>query len=281
MPMVLHRILWGLLFFILHVSAQALADGPYREMTIVHGGTISGTVRLAGEIPQRAQLATMKDDKICGVSKPSLRLRLGRNRGVADAVISLEGITAGKPIPSRITPLVLNQAKCEYEPHITLLQIGSPLTIVNRDPILHNVHVYDGINSGTTLFNIAQPVKGQRSTIKSAQFKRPGYYLATCDAGHPWMSAYVVVTEHPYYAVTDANGNFTLDNVPPGTYKIRMWHEGVFVDGTGTGKGQSKVYTFEEPYEVVGEVTVPERGVARSDFQLVLRTRQQLGLISQ
>ena len=56
--------------------------------------------------------------------------------------------------------------------------------------------------------------------------RRPGFYFVQCDAGHPWMSAYIWIVEHPYYVKTDAKGNFELTDVPPGTYTLKFWHEG-------------------------------------------------------
>ncbi len=50
-------------------------------------------------------------------------------------------------------------------------------------------------------------------------------YSNKCDAGHTWMSAYIWVSKHPYYAVTDKSGKFEIADVPPGTYKLKAWHE--------------------------------------------------------
>lgn len=103
-------------------------------------------------------------------------------------------------------------------------------------------------------------------------FKTPGIYSTACDAGHPWMSAYVVVAEHPYYALSAANGRYALENVPPGTYRIKMWHEGVAVTRTEMEAGKAKAYYYEPPYEESREVIVPENGKVVVDFQLLLRT---------
>jgi hypothetical protein len=145
------------------------------------------------------------------------------------------------------------------------------MEIVNSDATLHNVHTFMPGQEERTLFNIAQPVKGFKYPVKSQQFQTPGMYPATCDAGHPWMSAYIVVAGHPYYAVTDADGRFTLTNVPPGTYRLKMWHEGVAVTRTAMERGKAKAYTFEAPYEEVQEVTVGPSGNVMVDFSLVLR----------
>ena len=241
----------------------------YREVTVSSGGIVCGSVRLACELPRKLQLAITKDANYCGVNKTLPRLRIGKDKGVQDAIVWLEGIAEGKVRRDADKQLVLDQLKCEYRPHILLLPFGSSLNIVNSDPILHNVHAY---HDDKTLFNIAQPIKGQRTTVKQTQFKKPGLYSAACDAGHPWMSAYVMVSEHPYYALTDANGSFVLDNIPPGKYNLRMWHEGVAVVKKEMENGRPKAFRYEAPYEATKEVVVPANGKVEIEFPLSLRS---------
>jgi plastocyanin len=232
-------------------------------------GVVTGTVRLTSRDRLPASIALTKDPKVCGLKKASARLALSADGGVKDAVISLEGMPAGKGY-NGAAELVLNQQTCEYSPHVLVVPLGAAITIVNHDPILHNVHAYEGSAcAGKTVFNIAQPVKGQRTSVKG--FATSGVHSATCDAGHPWMNATIIVAEHPYYAVTDAQGNFSLDNVPPGTYKIKLWHEGVAVVNTLLDGAKPKAYQYEQPYEILKEVTVPGGGTARVDFDLALR----------
>ena len=247
------------------------AQSNYKEIPIANGGTIRGEVRLGCELPRKVQLLVTKDANYCGVNKASPRLRLGKSKGVQNTIVWLEGITEGKKKTVGNKQLALDQFKCEYSPHVLLLPFGSSLDIVNGDPILHNVHAYDEGDAGKTLFNIAQPIKGQRTTVKQTQFKKPGLYLATCDAGHPWMNAYIMVADHPYFALTDANGSFVIDNVPPGTYKMKMWNEGVCVVKTEMENGKPKAYRYEAPYEEEKEISVPANGKVNVDFSLALR----------
>lgn len=251
-------------------SESSSQKSTYREIEVSKGGTIQGVVRLSGEQPSIENMVITKDNKHCGTSKKSPRLKVGKDGAVADAIIHLENIAEGKPIPST-SRYVLDQKRCEYTPHVMILPLGSQLEIVNSDPILHNVHAYQDRPGAKTVFNIAQPIKGQRTPIKQAQLNRPGLIVATCDAGHPWMSASIMVAEHPYFAITDRNGRFVLRDVPPGTYKVRMWHEGVNITEKQMEHGKAKKYEFEEPYVVTKEVTVAEHGDVRADFEFALR----------
>jgi len=247
-----------------------LAQSSYKEIQVKDGGTIRGIVRLVGDASKAGTMEITKDDKICGRRKPSPRLTVGKNKGVQNAVVCLEEISQGKKTPGK-EKFVLDQRKCEYVPHVMILPAGAQMEIVNSDPILHNVHAYDLTSESRTAFNIAQPIKGQRTPIKTTQLKAPGLMLETCDAGHPWMSAYVIVADHPYYAVTDANGKFVLSDVPPGSYKLKMWHEGVVAVRTELEHEKPKKYYFEEPYEITKEVAVPPKGDVAVDFDLAPR----------
>jgi plastocyanin len=253
-------------------GTSVVAQRVYREVSVRDGGTIQGVVRLAGTIPRLATMPVAKDRELCSVNKSSPRLIVGASRGVQYAVVSLEGIRSGKKFDTATRP-TLDQRACIYEPHVVILPMGATLEIVNSDPILHNVHAYSLQNNLTTVFNIAQPVRGQRTPLPSSTFDGPGFYRATCDAGHPWMSAYIVVTEHPYYAVTDEEGRYMLENVPPGRYRISMWHEGVHITRTEMEKGAVKMYTYEAPYEAKKDVEVMSKGTVTVDFEFEVRKR--------
>jgi hypothetical protein len=251
-------------------SFPAFATIPYKGVDVKDGGTIAGTVRLAGPVPKPVVFETGKDPDWCGTRRVSPRLVLGANGGVANAVISIEGISQGKRFaPER--KYILDQRKCEYVPHVLLLPLGADLEIVNSDAVLHNVHTYAPGKEPRTVFNIAQPVKGVRFRVTADRLTMPGIYAATCDAGHPWMSAYVAVAEHPYYAVTGTDGQFSLSNVPPGTYTLKMWREGVAVTRVERRNGEVTAYQYEPPYEMEQTVVVSSGTTTRADFQLLLR----------
>ena len=114
----------------------------------------------------------------------------------------------------------LDQIKCEFVPHVQALLMGSTLKITSSDPVLHNSHAF--FEDGTTAFNIAVPIMGMEISKK---LDKAGLLKFRCDAGHTWMSAYVAVLSEPFFAVTDADGNFMIEGVPAGNYELEVWHE--------------------------------------------------------
>lgn len=251
-------------------TSASLGQTAYKEVQVKDGAVITGIVRFIGNVSDLAGFEVTKNPEHCGHTKRFDRLILGRNSGVKNAVICLEGITEGKQFPTNVK-YTINQKNCEYIPHVQVIPVGAQLQIVNSDDILHNVHAYTSDKQLRTVCNIAQPIKGQCTTLKQTQLGKAGVILTTCDAGHPWMTGNLILCEHPYYVVTDNDGKFVLSEVPAGTYKIKMWHEGFRITGTEKENGKVKKYYFEDPYEVVKEVAVPRRGKVRVNFDFASR----------
>lgn len=181
-------------------------------------GAIRGTVRLGSAPPPRQRLLVTKDPLVCGMEKLSEAIVVGQDLGVKDAVVSLAGAQAAAPAPTRA---VLDQQACSYVPHVQAVARGSTLEVRSSDPVLHNVHGYRP--DDTTLFNLGMPTAPM---ALQRTLGTPGLYRFRCEAGHPWMSAFVWVFDQPYFAVTDDSGTFVLGGVPPGDYVLRVWHEG-------------------------------------------------------
>ena len=91
--------------------------------------------------------------------------------------------------------------------------------IKNSDATLHNIHSMANINDQ---FNFAMPKVVKEKETKFTEVEEPFYIK--CDV-HPWMKSWVLVQDHPYFAVTDENGNYKIDNIPPGTYEVIAWQE--------------------------------------------------------
>jgi plastocyanin len=250
---------------------QASETPPVPDKTTpaasVPTGRIRGVVRLEGDAPDATFETVAENQNVCGDRVPLSRLTLGKEKGVQYAFVYLDGVPSSESARPQQS-LLIDQKNCQYIPHSLVVPAGSKIEITNSDPILHNVHGQQVTDQGQqTLFNVAQPVRGQRTPVSTTL--TPGIVFLTCEAGHPWMSGYVFVANHPYVAVTSDKGEFTIEGVPPGTYRIKMWHEGVIL------KQNIKTlqrYEYEPPYEVTQDVTVQANNESVVNFDLVLRS---------
>jgi hypothetical protein len=199
------------------VAAVAPAAGAYREIPVKNGGSITGHVRVVGDVPVLPPQPVFKQQETCGTTVPDERLVTGANGALRYAVVSLTDITAGKAVP-RDRAVVLENVKCAFVPHVAAASVGQMLNIHNSDPFLHDAHALLGER---TLFNVAIP-KGM--TVRKP-LAYAGIIHINCNVRHTWMHAYLFVAEHPYVTVTDGTGQFVIDDIPSGTYTLRVWHE--------------------------------------------------------
>lgn len=240
------------------VALVGLLSGPalaYEEAAVTDGGTLTGVLKFAGTPPKLEPLTVNKNRDVCGERKPSEALVVGAEGGVQGGVILLEGITKGKK-PSR--DVVLDNAKCLFVSHVISVTPGDRVRVKNSDPILHSTHFFAKPGG----FNLALPNKEQTIDI-TRRITKPGVMRVLCDA-HPHMFAWMVVHDSPYLAVTDERGAFKIDAIPPGTYKVTMWHEGYRAKGVDKD-GRP---LFEEPHTVTKEITIPPKGTAAVEFEL-------------
>jgi len=245
-------------------DSNGSADQPAKPAGPV--GSIRGYVRLKGDAPKTATDPITQDQKTCGDNVSLPRIALGKGNGVQSTFVFLEGVPEqgrARPVAPK-EPFLIDQKGCQYSPHAMIVPLGSKVEISNSDPILHNVH---GTQAGEGVFNYAQSKQGLRQEINLGNSK-PGVITLTCEAGHPWMNAFVYLAKDPFVALTDASGQFVIKDVPPGTYTIKMWHEGVTLKKIYKNL---QLYEYEEPYELSQQVTVAENGEASTNFDLELR----------
>ena len=201
-------------------------------------GTIKGHVRLVGELPGNPVIR-MRRDPMCAKITAGKRVvqetvLAALNGDLANVFVKLEGTFPPSPVPS--TPVTIDQRWCVYGPRVVGVQVGQPLEIRNSDDLLHNIHSSSPLKDNS--FNVAQPIKGMMNQFR---LKDDGAVVRlACDI-HTWMTAYVGVVSHPYFAVSNQLGTVTIANVPPGTYSIKAWHEqyGWTTQSVRVGAGQA------------------------------------------
>ena len=231
---------YSVLLSLLAAATFAAAQGDYKVISVADGGTISGTVKWSGPVPHALDFPVTKDAQICdpqGKKTVSLeRLIIGPDGGVANTIVHLKNISAGKAMELPEQRRHLDQRHCHYIPHILLVPESAVLEMKSSDATLHTVHM-----DGAASFNLPFPFPNQ---VIPRTMSTSGLVNLHCNGGHVWMNAEMMVVRHPYYAVTDESGRFEFTSVPPGTYQIVAWHEGWGLAGK------------EQAYDVLTEKTV-------------------------
>ena len=229
------------------VAGSALA---YEVAEVKTGGSVKGTVTLKGQVPdpKAYNLVTFPDPEYCGRISNGLGWRLLRdflvneNGQVKDVVVLLEGVEAGKPF-SLSVPRV-EARDCKFMPFTTVVRSGHGVEVVNMDPVMHDIQAYEtSLETGArVLFNSPLPFnqRHHRGNLHARHNHKPGESLVrqfqlskkrrtfVMQCGfHAFMESWAISVDNPYYVMTDEQGRFSIDNIPPGTYDLRAWHPGI------------------------------------------------------
>lgn len=181
-------------------------------------GSIEGRVVFTGKtIPHPTVIENGTDPQSCGVEQSFEDLLVSKeNRGIQNVILSLANEAFRlKPRPPG-GKLVLDNRKCRFDPHVAVLTAGSTVEAINSDAIFHTTHLYSGPSSR----NLSLHVGGKARHV----LQRPGFVIVKCDI-HGWMKAFIRVDNHPFHAVSDADGKFQIRGIPEGSYTLEVWHE--------------------------------------------------------
>ena len=181
------------------------------------GETIKGNVRYTGAPVEKKKVPMTIDQYICGKEKEAEDLMLSSNNGIRNAVVWLQNLPAGAKRDWNLPPAKMDQKQCSFIPRVVVVPVGGTVEFLNSDRLLHNVR---SVGKENPPFNRAQP----HGRAISFVFKQPEILRVDCDL-HSWMRGWVVVAEHPFYAVTNDQGEFILENVPRGKYTMQVWQE--------------------------------------------------------
>lgn len=220
-------------------------------------GTVKGQIVFAGDAPAVAKVNVNKDEKHClekGDILSEAWVVNKDNKGVKWTLVWLSG--EPKPAPEKPAPLPihpnlkavpekpaeLDQPCCVFIPHMLGVRQGQTVLIKNSAPVPHNINVTGNpkVNEG---FNVLLPAGGEH---KATKLKADRYPLtATCNI-HPWMNARIAVFDHPYFAITDADGKFEIKDAPAGEWRLKVWHESIGWRGGADGKDGEKITIKKE-----------------------------------
>ena len=184
--------------------------------------SVLGKVILAGTPPPEREITPIKADAKCAAlhDKPvyTRGYVVGEGNGLANVMVTVGNLPTGMPFPIPQEAPVIDQIGCVYEPYVTTVMIGQKFILRNSDALTHNVNAMAKINRG---FNIALANQGQEN---EKVFDKPELVKLVCNV-HPWMAGYVLVLDNPFFAVTDANGEFHLPaGLPAGKYTLKFNH---------------------------------------------------------
>jgi len=230
-------------FILILVSVMATV---FFTVTQSEAASITGKVTYQGDIPQFKPIK-MDADPVClakhsgAVLPETLLLGDKETKTVGNALVRITNGLPKKSYPAPTEPLVLTQAGCRYSPHVIAVMVGQPVKILNPDGTLHNLHALPKINAQ---FNLAMP-NFRKETTRTFDKVEATPFPIKCDV-HPWMGAWISVMDHPFFSVTQPDGQYKIENLSAGTYEVEAWHEKLPVqkETVTLAEGETKELNF-------------------------------------
>jgi len=236
----------------------ATADKPVAGQA--GGGTIVGHVKYMGATPVNPVIRMGADPRCnklyLGKRPTAPTVVVGADGGLQSAFVNLQGSFPATATPT--TSVVIDQKDCMFAPHMIGARIGQTLQVKNNDITGHNVH---SLSMAGNEFNTSQPIAGM---VFEYKLKAGEMLHLKCDV-HTWMNGYVGIVDNPYYAVSAADGSFTIANVPAGKQTITVWHEALgmqtqMVD-VQAGKTTTADFTYMPGQKPAASLTIHELSI--------------------
>ncbi len=185
-------------------------------------GSVSGVIRYSGVVSEPSSIKIAGNPE-CSVFHPGGKVMseelLVKDGLVQNAFVYVKKGLEGLSFNPLTAAVEVRNRGCIYAPHVTGVQIGQPVNLINEDATLHNVHAYAQANKS---FNLGLPFQGMKQ--KKVFTEAEVMVTLKCDV-HPWMKGFLGVLPHPYFQVTGENGQFSLKDLPAGEYELEIWHE--------------------------------------------------------
>jgi plastocyanin len=222
-------------------ASGSILNGPAVDRS--QFGSITGVVLFKGKPPARVPI-DMSMDPACAMSgDPNFSEQYVVASGkLANVYVYIKAGAPASSAPAGTPPVILDQHGCRYIPHVIAVQQGGSVQFRNSDPTMHNIHAVPTV-AGNAVVDVSQ---GPMGPAQTRPFNAPELMLPVRCNNHPWMSAFINVAPNPYFEVTSGDGEFTIRNLPPGTYTLAAVHEKL---------GEQDV-----------QITVPPHGVAKAKF---------------
>jgi plastocyanin len=184
-------------------------------------GMIQGTISFKGRAPERVRI-DMAADPACAMGAENDAEQIVASKGrLANVYIYIKAGATPSQAPANTPPVVMDQKGCRYTPHVIALQQGGTVEFRNSDPTTHNVHTMPGM-PGNKGFDVSQMPMGQAQVRRFGQAET--MIPLRCN-NHPWMNAFVNVADTPFFAVSGADGSFSISGLPPGDYTLAAMHD--------------------------------------------------------
>ena len=217
---------------VIQVSMGFGVLGPasaYDTVVVADGAVLRGTVTFQGTVPEpkEFELRRYPDRAFCGAISDGEGNRLlkevnvGQSGGLKDVVVVVEGVQGGKPFT--FTNARIESDVCEFLPFVTVVSDKRELTVINLDPVSHDIQGYTYDQSGVDIVLHRPSLKATGTTDIVHLVKGRKVFTMQCGM-HPYMQNWGYAIDNPYYAVTDQDGSFSIGDLPPGAYRVKAWH---------------------------------------------------------